>query len=157
VLAWSAVLHRGASGQEQFEGLVALPFSRTVLDTHTGLLEDKARLTGHPAAHGRPAICDDPSHSAVSSGTASTMASTTGTHETGPSGSAAPLPNSLLRTTAQNMTVNLVPWPLSPGTNCNMPPIWFASASTIFIPRLLHRAGSNPTGNPGPASKTDNE
>ena len=57
----------------------------------------------------------------------------------------------------QNMTVNLVPWPLSPGTNCNMPPICFASASTIFIPRLLHAAGSNPAGNPGPASKTDNE
>jgi hypothetical protein len=57
----------------------------------------------------------------------------------------------------QNMTVNLVPWPLSPGTNCNIPPICFASASTIFIPRLLHAAGSNPAGNPGPVSKTDNE
>jgi hypothetical protein len=57
----------------------------------------------------------------------------------------------------QNMTVNLVPWPLSPGTNCNIPPICFASVSTIVIPRLLQRAGSNPAGNPGPASKTDNE
>ena len=55
------------------------------------------------------------------------------------------------------MTVNLVPWPLSPGTNGNMPPICFASASTIFIPRLLHAAGSNPASNPGPASKTENE
>jgi hypothetical protein len=41
VLAWSAgILERRQSGKEQFEGLVALPFWRTVLDTHTGLLED---------------------------------------------------------------------------------------------------------------------
>jgi hypothetical protein len=38
----------------------------------------------------------------------------------------------------QNMTVNLAPSPLSPGTNSNIPPICFANARTIFIPRLLH-------------------
>jgi hypothetical protein len=75
VLAWSAgILERRQSGQEQVEGLVALPFWRTVLDTHTGLLEDMKQREQLTAVSREPrgvfrdydadlpgaAVCDQP-------------------------------------------------------------------------------------------------
>src|SRR5216683_805243 len=56
----------------------------------------------------------------------------------------------------RNVTVKHVPQPLSPGKIRNPPSICRTNDCTIFIPSPLLWARSNPAGNPGPSSNTDN-